>query len=367
MNVVQILPALNTGGVERGTLEIARVLVKNGHQSSVISAGGRLVEQLESEGSKHHQLDVGRKHFKTLFIAAKLARLIQEIKPDIVHVRSRLPAWVVHFALKKIPAAARPKLVSTVHGTYSISTYSAIMMKGDRVIAVSEHIRRYILENYPQTEAEKIRVIPRGVDPEYFTPGFKPSENWCQQWYHQYPNTRGKKLLVLPARITRWKGHEDLIELMQRLGHEREDIMAVIVGDAEKRKRTYLCHLKKHIKQLKLENRFVFTGYRADMREILTLADLVLVLSRRPEAFGRTALEALSLGTPVIAYDHGGSAEILGEMFPRGLVHQGDIKELLEKTVELLTQEPKADATLNLTLERMTSATMQVYEELLSF
>jgi len=175
LTVVQMLPALDSGGVERGTLEVARYLVAQGHRSIVISAGGRMVDRLLAEGSEHVAWDVGRKHPWTLRYVLELRRLLAAEKVDILHLRSRLPAWVGLWAWRGMPAAARPRLVTTVHGFYSVGRYSAVMTRSERIIAVSRATRDYILENYPGVDVEVIRVIPRGIDRALYPTGFRPA------------------------------------------------------------------------------------------------------------------------------------------------------------------------------------------------
>ena len=211
LTVLQILPALESGGVEKGTLEVAKALVERGYKSLVISAGGQLVNKLEQEGSEHFSWPIGKKSPLTFFLAFKLRRFLRENKINIVHVRSRMPAWVVHLALKLMPESQRPKLVSTVHGFYSVSGYSKIMTYGDKVIAVSKSVKNYILENYPETDKNKIEVINRGIDPESYPFGYKPEEKWIKQCYVDYPQLKNKFIITLRGRITRIKGHNDFI------------------------------------------------------------------------------------------------------------------------------------------------------------
>ena len=200
LTVLQLLPALEGGGVERGTLEVARALVDAGHRSLVMSAGGRLVGQLTSEGSEHLPWDIGRKHLATLRLVRPLRRLLRERHIDIVHVRSRVPAWILELALRGMPASKRPIRISTVHGLYSVSRYSAIMTRGERVVAVSNTVRDYIVDNYPQCPPERIEVIPRGVDPAEFPRDYRPDDGWRRAFFGQFPQARDRRLLVLPGR-----------------------------------------------------------------------------------------------------------------------------------------------------------------------
>ncbi|WP_267127199.1 glycosyltransferase, partial [Xanthomonas sacchari] len=168
LTVVQLLPALESGGVERSTLEIAQALVEAGHRAVVVSAGGRLLPALAATGAEHIALDIGRKSLLTLRHVPALRRLFARERADIVHARSRLPAWLGWRALQGMPAAQRPRLVTTVHGLNSPSRYSAVMTRGERVICVSETVRDYVLQHYPQTDPARLRVVPRGIDPAQF-------------------------------------------------------------------------------------------------------------------------------------------------------------------------------------------------------
>ena len=161
MKVIQILPELNAGGVERGTLEIADFLSKQGHEAIVISNGGRMVEALEASGARHIAMPVHRKSLVSLLQVLPLRRLMEKERPDILHIRSRVPGWIAYLAWRGMSPKTRPRLVSTVHGFYSVNRYSAIMTKGERVIAVSESTRQYILKSYPQTPPSLIQGKPK--------------------------------------------------------------------------------------------------------------------------------------------------------------------------------------------------------------
>ena len=217
MKILQILPELNSGGVERGTLEIAAHLVRSGHEALVVSNGGRQVGALEKLGARHIAMPVHRKSLATLGQVWPLRRLFREERPDIVHIRSRVPGWVAWLAWREMPVAERPRLVSTVHGFYSVNAYSAIMTKGERVIAVSESIRDYVLENFPRTPPAQIRVIPRGVELERYARGFVPPAGWLAKWRKEQEKCTGRVVLLLPGRITRLKGHEDFFHLLAGL------------------------------------------------------------------------------------------------------------------------------------------------------
>ncbi|NWG86904.1 MAG: glycosyltransferase family 4 protein [Hydrogenophilaceae bacterium] len=364
LTVVQVLPALDAGGVERGTLEVGKHLVEQGHRSIVISAGVRLVEQLEREGSEHVQWDIGRKSLWTLHLVPRLRRFLRENRVDILHVRSRLPGWICYLAWKGMDPKTRPRFVTTVHGPYSVNAYSAVMTRGERVIVISEMIRDYVLRNYPEVDPGKLRLIYRGVDPTAFPHGYQPAQAWLDSWYAQFPLTRGKKLITLPARITRWKGQEDFIELIAQLKTKHPDVHGLIVGEPHPRRRQFLEELKAKVHALGLDNNITFTGHRGDLREVMAISAIVLSLSREPEAFGRTTVEALRLGRPVVGYNHGGVGEQLAAILPGGAVPVGDLTTVETRINEWLHKSPEIPTTQPFTLERMLDNTLNVYLEL---
>ncbi len=364
LTVIQILPALNSGGVERGTTEIAKALVDAGHQSYVISAGGRLVEQLEREGTTHIALPVGEKKLSTLKYIWQLRKLFKEIKPDIIHLRSRLPAWIAYLAWRKLPKDDRPHIVTTVHGPYSVNKYSAIMTIGERVIAVSHMIKDYICDNYPQTQANKITVIHRGIDTELYHPNYQPDQTWLNQWQTDFPQLTGKWVLTLPARITAWKGQDDFISCIKQLKEHGLNIHGLIVGETHPRKQSFLLELQQRIESLGLNNDITFTGHRSDIQNILAISDIVFSLAKQPEAFGRTTIEALSMGIPVIGYNHGGVAEQLHTLLPDGLVKVNDIDAVVNKVIFWQQNPPIVLKEHPFTLQLMREKTLTIYREL---
>lgn len=362
MKVVQVLPSLRGGGVEKGTLEVAKYLVDQGHESLVVSAGGPMVSQLESEGSQHIEWDLGKKSLLTFRYIWALRRFLERERPDVLHLRSRMPAWVCWFAWKGLPVANRPKLVTTVHGLYSVSRYSQIMCRGEAVIAVSKTVEDYIFSNYPDTPKERVHLVYRGVDPEEFPHGYKPSEEWMEEFFAQFPQARGKKLLCLPGRLTRLKGQNDFIDLIQRLSVERDDIHALIVGGEDPKRQEYAKELYRRVNELGLESLITFTGARKDIREIFSISDIVYSLSTKPESFGRTVLEALSLGRPVLGYDHGGVGEILTELFPEGLVRLMDQGGLMVHSQSILGRDIYPEVRSIFRRSTMLAETLKIYE-----
>lgn len=359
MKVVQVLPALELGGVERGTLDIAKALVEAGHESVVISAGGRLVKQLEDEGSRHVSWDLGKKSLFTFLKLWSVRRWLRKEKPDIVHVRSRMPAWVVWLAWRGMPKNNRPRFITTLHGMHSVNWYSAIMAKGERVICVSETCKKYLFENYEVDNPEKVTVIHRGIDEDYFARGFKPAEEWKEEFFAQYPECLGKKLICFPGRITRWKGHLDLVEVVDRLKEQRNDFRVLIVGSEGKG--SFASELNAAIAERNLEKYFVFLGTRADMREVYALSAATLSLTRTTaESFGRAVVESIAVGTPVVAYRYGAVAETMKTLSPENLCSAGDIEMISQKTLALFDEHLTLPVN-TYTLTKMRKQTIELY------
>ena len=366
LGIVQLLPALESGGVEQGTLEVANELVRRGHNSIVISAGGRLTERLTLAGSEHINWAIGKKSLNTLMYITKLRQLLIQRQVDILHARSRLPAWIAFAAWKSLPANRRPRFITTVHGLYSVKYYSSIMARGEAVIAVSDTVKRYILDNYPHTSPNSIHTIYRGVDTHRYYPDFRPSSAWTRKWYAEYPQTQGKKLLVLPGRLTRLKGHLDFLNILSGLRDAHSDLAnnthGLIVGGEDPKRREYARSLHESVTRLGLEEQVTFTGVRDDLREILSISQIAFSLSNHPESFGRTTLEALALGTPLIGYAHGGVGEILENLLPAGKIAPGDDEKLLSKTLDFLSKPPIPRTNNLYSTQLMLDQTIELYE-----
>ena len=365
LTVVQVLPDLQGGGVERGTLEIAGELVRRGHRSLVISGGGRLVAPLEQAGSQHVTWSIGKKSPWTARYVFQLRSLLLKERVDVLHVRSRIPAWVAWLAWKSLPVAVRPRFVTTVHGFYSVGKFSSIMASGEAVIAVSRCIADYIRTSYPATDPSRITVVPRAIDPREFPHGLAPSAEWHSRWAAQYPETVGRQWLTLAGRLTRLKGHEDFLVMISRLVKQGHNVHGLIVGDADPRRAGYADELRQRVQELHLEDRVTLTGHRSDIREIYAASRAVLSLSTQPESFGRTVLEALAIGTPVIGYDHGGVGEVLRELYPEGATPLGDIDQLTSRASQLFASERQlVPAFTKYRLADSLAAEVDLYEQL---
>jgi glycosyltransferase involved in cell wall biosynthesis len=362
LTVVQLVPALDAGGAERSTLEIGRALVAAGHRSIVVSSGGRMVAQLLAEGSEHIELPIARKSLGTLRQVGALRALIKREKPDIVHARSRVPAWLAWLALRGV--TPRPHFVTTAHGLNTPGWYSAVMARGERVICVSNTVRDHLLHNYPRTDPAKLIVIPRGVDTDEFLYGYQPGDSWREWFFAEFPQLADVPLLTLPGRGTRLKGHADAIELVADLKARGIEVALLLLGAHQAGRESYIAELENLAKARGVADRLAISAPRDDVRDVYAISALILQLSHKPEAFGRTVIEALSLCRPVLGYDHGGVGELLADLYPLGRVAPGDRARLVERAAELLHRAPAISPLHRYRLSDMQDATLALYAAL---
>ncbi len=363
LTVVQVLPALESGGVERGTLEVGHYLASQGHRSLVISAGGRLVDTLIKQGSEHINWNIGQKSLVTFSLIPRLRRFLINNRVDILHVRSRMPAWVCYLTWKSLPKKSRPKFITTVHGTYSVNGYSRIMTKGEHIFVVSEKIRDYVITHYGVKD--NLTLNYRGIDRHEFPYGFQPENAWLSHWYQSFPHTQGKILITLPGRVTRWKGQADFIEIIAELKKYYSDVHGLIVGETKKGKSAFLSELQQRATELDVLDDVSFIGHRSDLKEIMSISSIVMSLSSQPEAFGRVSIEALSLGIPVIAYAHGGVEEQLTAVLPEGKIKVGDKAAVTRLCTKWLLSPPIVPESHPFVLQSMLDTTLSVYKQLI--
>ncbi|WP_313458747.1 glycosyltransferase [Stenotrophomonas sp.] len=365
LTVVQLLPALHSGGVERSTLEIAAALVAAGHRALVVSAGGRLVEPLLASGAEHLTLDIGRKSLWTLRHVRALRDLFAQTGADIVHARSRLPAWLGLYAVRNLPADERPHWVTTVHGLNSPGRYSAVMTSGERVICVSNTVRDFVRQHYPSVAAERLQVIPRGVDIAQFPRVGRQDRRARLAVAAQHPALAGDApLLLLPGRGTRLKGHHHALALLAGLHAAGVPARLWMPGTREPGRERYVAELEAQARQLGVAQTVLMTAPTSRIAEAYAASDLVLQLSDKPEAFGRTVVEAVSVGRPVLGWNHGGVGELLTQLQPSGAVPLGDAPALLARAQQLLAQPPALPSRIPFTLQAMQRDTLQLYSQL---
>lgn len=305
MNVLQILPELNAGGVERTSVEVAEALLADGHTAHIASKGGRLEKELRDLGAVLHILPIGSKNPLKLRRNTKaLIDIIKAHKIDIVHVRSRAPAWPAYTAAK----AQNIPFITTYHGIYNANSalkrrYNSIMARGDIVIANSEFTKAHIMKEHG-TPSETIIVIPRGVDMKAFNPAIVDPVR-ISALRDAWQVNSAHKVILLPGRLTRWKGQLIAVEALLGLP---ENTVLILLGDAQGRE-AYRAEILELARKLDVNDRVRIVGHCTDMPAALLAADVVLSASTDPEAFGRISAEAQAMGRPVIATRHGGALE----------------------------------------------------------
>ena len=370
--LLQVLPALDNGGVERGTVDLARFLARNGHRAIVASGGGRLVPELEAAGAIHLTMALASKNpLRIHRNAARLAQVIGEHRVELVHARSRAPAWSAMLAAKR---TGRP-FVTTFHAVYGghdrrlKRRYNQVMAKGDRVIAISDFVADHVQQVYG-VAPPVLRTIYRGVDVAAFDPKRVGPER-VAALADRFCVPAGLKVAVLPGRITKIKGHALAMDAVAKL--ERADFQVLFVGP-ETPGSLYASELRAKIKSRGLQERVRFVGGCDDMPAAILLADVVLVPSVGPEAFGRASVEAQAMGKPVIVTDVGGLGETLLPASTGWLVPTDDPAELAFALDLALNMPAEAKERLKgrarswimdqFTAERMCQQTLAVYAEL---
>jgi len=370
--ILQIVPELRTGGVERGTLEIAGAIAKAGMRPLVASQGGVMVSQLLHLGAEHITLPLKSKNPFTILRNAKaLEAIIREYKVDIIHARSRAPAWSAMLAAKR----TNTHFVTTFHGMYGIKPalkkhYNAIMTKGERVIAVSHFVGEHIKQNY-KMETEHLRIIHRGVDLALFAPEQVKTQrvvDLASKW--RLPDHL--PLILMPARITRWKGQHILIEALARL--PERNFFCILLGD-DTGHENYRSEIERLIAASGLGEHVRIMGNTSFMAEAYMLAEMVVAPSIKPEAFGRVPAEAQAMGKMVIATNHGGAAETIIPNETGFLVTPNDAASLA-KTIQHVLQMQQTEKEMiasaaiihikeHFSANTMCDKTIQVYKELL--
>ena len=323
------------------------------------------VKKKVAGGSEHIELDIGRKSIASLWLVPKLRRRFVELGADIVHARSRLPAWLTLLAWRGMDRATRPRFVTTMHGLNSVNLYSSVMARGERVICVSQTVREHILKHYPKTDPARLRVIPRAVDPVEFPHGHRPDGDWRKRFVAEHPGLSGPApWLCLAGRGTRMKGQGHAIRLVADLRESGVETRLILLGVREPGREHYVDELRSQAQRQGVADAVVMTSPRRDVRDVMAASALVLQLSPKPEAFGRTVVEALNLGVPVLGFDLAGVGEQLRDLFPQGAVVVGDRNALAQRARALISGGERPAAFDRYRLQQMQAATLAVYREL---
>ncbi len=370
--IMQILPALVRGGVERGTLETAAAIQQHGGRAIVISRGGPMVRHLDRIGAIHHQLDVNSKNpFRWPKIRRQLKAILISEKVDLVHVRSRAPAWIA------LPAASNLGIatVSTVHGRFLAGSafkrrYNGKMLKTNHVIAISNYVKELITSQYFGIE-DRLSVVHRGVDIDLFSPE-RVNQTRIINFVDNLAVPEDVPVVMLPARATEWKGHHILLQALAKIKDQPFICLMIGAGDG---KPSFVSGLARFGDKLGLEGRFRLTPIVDDMPAALMVADVVVMPSITPEPFGRVALEAQAMGRPIVAFDHGGAVESIIPGKTGWLARPKDVNSLAEALLAALSLSPRQRKTLakaarrhieqNFSTETMCYETMKIYRRVL--
>ncbi len=375
--ILQILPALEQGGVERGTLEMADAITQAGGSALVMSAGGRLVPALERLGAQHHMLTrCGSKNpVSILRNAGTLARFIRQNNVALVHARSRAPAWVARLACTRTGTP----FVTTWHGVHANNfpgkkRYNAVLAAGDRVIAISRHIGERLAQEY-HVGPDRLRVIPRGADSAQFSPEAVSGQR-VHRLSESWSIPAGVPVLLMPGRLTEWKGQRFLLEALARVKQTTPQTpwICVFVGSCPPGNR-YAEDLVTYARTLGLTEQVRFAGHCQDMPAAMALATLVVIPSLRPEPFGRVVVEAQAMCRPVIVTAHGAALETVQHGMTGLSVPPGDVQALAETLAAVLHapqeglhamgEAARATVLARYTTHAMQQATLSVYDELL--
>lgn len=378
MNVLQVVPLLESGGVERGTLEIAKALVKQGHGSYVATRGGKMLNMFEEAGVIIIRLPVHSKN--PLLIILNIFLLVYFIlkeKIHIIHARSRAPAWSCYFASK----ISNIKFITTFHGTYNISGvikhfYNSVMLRSNIIIAVSNFILKHIRKNYSDVikQNTEIIVINRGVDINTFDINKITEERKDKISkkinFVKYPNT---KYILLPGRFVRWKGHLYLLECLKLM--KDLNFICYFVGHCAKRHFGYYNQIKKNIALYGLEDKIKFANAVNDMPALYSLFDFVIMPSTRPEAFGRVIIEAQAMKKLVIATNHGGVGETISDRktgFHIPVNNMTESSTVIQNAMKMSNSEYNDimnaafdNARTNYSIDQMCEKTLNTYKSLL--
>lgn len=371
--VLQIIPSLGAGGAEQACVDIVAGLKAAGHRAIVISSGGSRVREITAAGGEHIIRPVASKNPLTIMANALwLARFVRRQKIDIIHARSRAPAWSARIASRLGGCA----FVTTFHAAYKFSNpakklYNSVMAKGDRVIAISRFIARHVEKTYGADSA-KICIVPRGIDLDKFAPE-TVAEDRRAALRRAWGAGEAQRLILLPSRLSPIKGQSVLIEAMTLLPPDFGDVKAILVGDDQGRM-DYRAGLEKRIMQRGLQSRVRLARPCADMPAAYSLAALVVAPSLVPEGFGRVPVEAMAMGVPVIATALGGYEETISQGETGWLVPPNDAAKLAGAIVTALRQTPERRAAMTQKAmqaarahygkPKMVADTLKVYEEL---
>ncbi len=371
-NLVQIVPSLDSGGVERGTVDVANFLAQKQIKNFIITSGGKMIKELDDNFVHVHQLPVSSKNFFSYpSIARNINKFIQANNINLLHVRSRGPAWMINFMSKN-----NIKTISTFHNVYGGNSfikkmYNKGLSKMDHLIAISDYVKETVIQKYNITN-KNISVINRGIDTEYFN---QPINNtYKEDFINRHQIDKSKKIILFPARLTRWKGQLEFVDVIRKIS--TESILVLFAGDTKND--SYAKQLREKINKSNLNDTFKILGSinQEEMRLLFDIADLSVSLPLRAEGFGRTISESLYSGTPVIAFNYGGAKnqlEHLSDFFKLTPQDYGSLPNKIDLLLNLsnnqkvkIFQNVKTVIENNFSKENMVNQYLEFYESVQS-
>ncbi|PCO06533.1 hypothetical protein AWR36_001730 [Microbulbifer flavimaris] len=360
MRVLQAVPRIDDSPEGRAALGLGQELVRLGHESMVVSAGGELKDRLVVRGSQHLDMPMDRRSIWSLRLVRPLRRLLVDQNIDVVHARAPLPAWLLWLAIRGLPETRRPRFITSAHRVYGGGFFNSIMAAGQQVIAVSEFVAEQLRRNFSKKLAAPPEIVTGGINTRELDRNAPVSGHWHQRLLNDFPQLEGRNWLLMPAPLAPGNGHQQFLEMLSALGRERGDTFGLIVGEVPAGGARYARKLERLALELGLSDKVLFMGPRRDMRELYASARITYCLNEKPLAYGRIVAEALAMHCPVIAYRLGGVAELLQRYFPRGLVDAGDREGLLQATVDVLDGPAQVDSR-GLSLEDMSQQVLSLY------
>lgn len=370
MKVMRLLSSLKHDESERGIFHLGRALVKNEHTSIIVASASEdndLVRRLKRDGNIYHQLYMNKKSWLSLLQVSTLRHLIEKYEPDVIHVHSRTPAWILHLALRRVRVKRMPKLVSTMYGFYPINKYSQALLNVDMIITVSDSVTEYLRKGLKREEVDpKVMTrIYRGIDTRRYPYRHNPSVYWLRHTFAEYPELEHKKWLVFPTVIGNEYGQEWLIDILGNLQEQFPNIHVIIMDDDYKDGDVAHEDFRQRTHSLGLAERITYVGSkRNDMREWLSAANIVMALANEPESIGINALQAIHLGTPVIGWDQAAFSEILQPLYPQGLVKKHNANSLCKAVRNQLESVTRPEMTNEFTMREMIEKTLAIYQNL---
>lgn len=368
MKVMRLLSSLHHDEDERQVFLLTRTLIKQGHQTMVVTStepSHELAVRLRRDGSAYEQVSMEKNSWFSLLSIFRLARLIHRYRPNIIHVHSRTPAWVLKWASQFIPAAYRPVTVATIYGYYPVTAYNKAIFDADHLISVSDSVSAHIKQHHREYDDSTITRIYRGVDKQRFIYRHNPSVFWLRQVFAEYPQLEHKKWLLFPYQIDYDKGQHWLFDIVGNLRKEFPKIHIIIMDD-DSNENLYFEQFVQRANALALNEYFTFIGKRNDTREWLSAANLVLGLTNEPESIGINVLKAVHLGTPVVAWQRGIYAEFLTTLYPQGLVKHVNAKALCRAISYQLQNVCRPKINEEFTAQQTVSEIIQLYHRLVA-